>query len=66
MAKTPQPCGCDCGGTTAGGRFLPGHDAKVMPKLEAEHGSMTAFWEWYHAARAVTPTGARLGKDDAR
>lgn len=28
MAKTPQPCGCGCGGMTKGGRFLPGHDAR--------------------------------------
>lgn len=23
-----QPCRCKCGGTTKGGRFLPGHDAR--------------------------------------
>lgn len=28
MAKTPQACGCGCGGMTKGGRFLPGHDAR--------------------------------------
>ena len=26
--KTPQSCGCGCGGQTKGGRYLPGHDAK--------------------------------------
>lgn len=30
--KAPKPkgqsCGCGCGGTTKGGKFLPGHDAK--------------------------------------
>jgi hypothetical protein len=27
-AKAGQDCGCGCGGTTKGGRFLPGHDAR--------------------------------------
>lgn len=30
MAKRePQACGCGCGGMTKGGRFLPGHDARM-------------------------------------
>lgn len=28
-----QPCGCGCGGTTGGGRYLPGHDAKHKSAL---------------------------------
>jgi hypothetical protein len=28
----PQ-CECGCGGTTKGGRFLPGHDAKLKKQL---------------------------------
>ena len=26
--KAGRPCQCKCGGTTKGGRFLPGHDAR--------------------------------------
>ncbi len=26
--KAGRPCDCKCGGTTKGGRFLPGHDAR--------------------------------------
>ena len=33
MAKRePQACGCGCGGMTKGGRFLPGHDARMHGK----------------------------------
>lgn len=32
-AKTPAACICECGGTTKGGRFLPGHDAKLKSRL---------------------------------
>lgn len=31
---TPKPhCHCGCGGTTKGGRYLPGHDAKHKKAL---------------------------------
>jgi hypothetical protein len=30
---TAPHCECDCGGTTKGGRFLPGHDAKLKKYL---------------------------------
>ena len=32
--RTPRPCLCSCGGTTRGGRFLPGHDAKLHGELK--------------------------------
>lgn len=32
-SKQPQPCLCECGGTTKGGRFLPGHDARLKGRL---------------------------------
>lgn len=35
MAKTPQACGCGCGGMTKGGRFLPGHDARFHAAQKA-------------------------------
>ncbi|MGW6832251.1 hypothetical protein ACWGCI_02380 [Streptomyces sp. NPDC054949] len=47
-------CGCRCGGTPAGGKFLPGHDSKIVPQLEAEHGSLIEFWAWYEEAMAGT------------
>lgn len=37
-AKPPRPCACGCGGWTRGGRFIPGHDAKllgVVKRIEA-------------------------------
>lgn len=33
--KAPQ-CLCGCGGRTKGGRFLPGHDAKLKKALVAD------------------------------
>ncbi len=30
----PRPCLCSCGGTTRGGRFLPGHDARLHAELK--------------------------------
>ena len=35
--KTKAPeCLCGCGGRTKGGRFLPGHDAKLKKVLVAD------------------------------
>lgn len=28
--RTAKPCTCGCGGTTGGGDFLPGHDARLV------------------------------------
>ena len=28
--REPHPCQCGCGGTTSGGRFLPGHQARLL------------------------------------
>src|SRR5215211_4089249 len=33
-SRTPRPCMCSCGGTTKGGRFLPGHDARLHSELK--------------------------------
>lgn len=33
--REPRDCACGCGETTAGGRFLPGHDAKLKSQLLA-------------------------------
>jgi hypothetical protein len=34
--RTPRPCLCSCGGMTKGGRFLPGHDARLRSELVAQ------------------------------
>ena len=34
--RTPRRCMCSCGGTTKGGRFLPGHDARLHSELMAQ------------------------------
>lgn len=31
--KEPRPCTCGCGEMTKGGRFIPGHDAKMRGRL---------------------------------
>jgi hypothetical protein len=41
--KPPKPCECGCGGQTRGGRFLPGHDARLHAwALRVERGHMKA------------------------
>ena len=32
--RTLRRCLCSCGGTTRGGRFLPGHDARLYGELK--------------------------------
>ena len=34
--RTARPCLCSCGGMTKGGRFLPGHDARLCSELVAQ------------------------------
>jgi hypothetical protein len=34
--RTPRPCLCSCGGITKGGRFLPGHDARLHGELKRQ------------------------------
>ena len=34
--RTPRPYLCSCGGMTKGGRFLPGHDARLRSELVAQ------------------------------
>ena len=33
-------CACNCGGTTAGGDFLPGHDQRLRADLERSVGGI--------------------------
>lgn len=58
--RTPRLCLCGCGGMTRGGRFLPGHDAKLKGRLlrrladgdEAAMDELTALG-WGHFALKV-------------
>lgn len=34
--RSPRDCECGCGAQTKGGRFLPGHDAKLHSRQKAE------------------------------
>lgn len=34
VAANPQECQCGCGGMTRGGKFLPGHDARLKGRLK--------------------------------
>lgn len=36
-AVEPRDCECECGQQTKGGRFLPGHDAKLKSRLQSEY-----------------------------
>lgn len=38
--NAPKDCECSCGGRTKGGRFLPGHDARL-------YGRVKRYNEWY-------------------
>lgn len=69
---TVPSCQCGCGATTKGGRFLPGHDAKLKSSLveAALSGSKRAanklealgWTKFLDAARArQTPKGAGEG-----
>lgn len=41
-SKEPKSCLCGCGGTTKGGRFLPGHDARYHSRLKREAAEAAA------------------------
>ena len=41
-------CACGCGGITAGGNFLPGHDQRLRAELERRVGGLIS-------ARQKTP-----------
>lgn len=48
--KTPKPCRCGCGETTGGGKFRPGHDAKLKGRLSTITGDATLTAEERKAA----------------
>lgn len=39
--RKPADCQCKCGGQTKGGRFLPGHDAKLKSALQSAYKAAT-------------------------
>ncbi len=41
--KRPQPCGCRCGGLTAGGQYLPGHDQRLYGAICDEVGGLAGL-----------------------
>lgn len=55
-AKAGQICGCGCKGTTKGGRFLPGHDARF-------HSAQKKAAEKAEAKTAKAPVAAGNGDD---
>ena len=38
--KIPKPCSCGCGEMTKGGRFIPGHDAKLLSAIIQSVGGL--------------------------
>lgn len=41
-AKDPRDCECGCGEQTKGGRFRPGHDARLHAREKAEAAAKAA------------------------
>ena len=39
----PKPCTCGCGGTTGGGNFLPGHDARLVSMVLNKKAKVAAL-----------------------
>jgi hypothetical protein len=67
--KSATPCTCGCGGKTAGGRFLPGHDARLKGELQRHfrNGGLNAKqsalvkelnWERFMIAKGEQGKGA--------
>ncbi len=42
-SKDPRACECGCGENTKGGRFRPGHDAKLHSRQKAEAAALAAM-----------------------
>jgi hypothetical protein len=45
-------CACGCGGSTAGGTFLPGHDSKLRADAEHRAGGVVRLAKLVDAAEA--------------
>lgn len=66
--KDPQPCLCGCGETTGGGRFRPGHDAKLKGQLlrQMRDGSKTADYRLRAIASLEEMGWGRFVRDEDR
>lgn len=55
--KLPAPCSCGCGGMTKGGKYLPGHDAKLVSAIIEAVGSLEALRDLAegHVGRPIKP-----------
>lgn len=51
---TPRECICGCGGQTKGGRFIPGHDAKLKGRLRRGEGPFTDAQLGYAEERSIS------------
>ena len=63
-AKEGQACTCGCGGTTKGGRYLPGHDAKHHAQMNG--GSKKAPKACFCGCGEMTAGGTFRPGHDAR
>lgn len=59
-AKVGQPCQCGCGGVTKGGKFLPGHDAKLAAKVRMLRAAREKGEPVHESLQAVAAMGERL------
>ena len=55
---------CGCGGSTKGGKFRPGHDAKLREMIERRVGGLLAFGRWDDGAGRLAD-GETSPKDPA-
>lgn len=52
--KDPQNCVCGCGGLTKGGRFIPGHDARLKGRIVTQWREATTQAGKDKARKALT------------
>ncbi len=63
-----RPCACHCGGTTRGGKYLPGHDSKrlsILLQQVDQHGdrhAMDALVAWGRLSPAAAIDRLRQGQ----
>lgn len=62
MDRTGNPCACGCGQATKGGRFLPGHDAKLRATIEDSVGGLLSLDRLVEGARQFV--SGRLSSED--
>jgi hypothetical protein len=53
-------CSCGCGGQTAGGAFLPGHDQKLRTRVETSAGGLLSLAKLVDAAEDFVAGRASL------